>query len=322
MGNGASSEEKLDGSAVTGQWWQRVEMPDRVAAHRFPNSGRKAQRFLAETPSRVKVLNEAKGTTSLYDALKSSLVYDGGIDFFGFWKRNVIHQVVERYQPAFNEKGVGVYFAMARWLPYDSEDHMESRYWLEFYDMAVEKYCCPFSYDPDMNHDLHALPSFDVGEPGQEVVDLTGQWVIDAEALSKEALRCITAGHIDITQTAGVYHMVASLKFAGSYGQKEWKETFPMQPQCRNVYLFRTSLHSCTASNAITFHSATSATISCAVLGVTIPYRHKIVTHSKANSNPVEPSTNNVASVKSLQAPSITGWTTKIVPKPHTFLTI
>merc|ERR1712226_292787 len=113
-------------------------MPGGVVAHQLPSGFKKQERFLGETPRKLHALNEEKGTIELYEALKSSMVEDDGLKWFG-WHSKALSEVVARIQPAFNEKGIGHHFNRVRWYVSHGQHggHVEHRYWLEFVDSAV-----------------------------------------------------------------------------------------------------------------------------------------------------------------------------------------
>ena len=133
MGGGASKEEKLDGTAVTGKWHKRIEMPPGVVAEQMRGGPYPGKKFLGFTPRLLQELNTAKGTTALYlDFEKVVSEECGGTSLKG-WDSKKIHEVVSRFQSQFNEKGISVQYCMVKWYVHHGQSgHMEYRYWLTF----------------------------------------------------------------------------------------------------------------------------------------------------------------------------------------------
>jgi len=264
MGGGASKEEKMEGVAVTGLYWKKVEMPDGVVAHQLPSGFKKQERFLGDTPSRLRALNEAKGTGELYDALKSSMVEDDGLKWFG-WHSKALSEVVARFQPAFNEKGVGLHFNRVKWyVSHGQGGHMEYRFWLEFADMAVAQpaggYVPVFAYDPAQDAEFESsneATAIVVAVASEDVIEMSGNWEVDVESLSDEAAKNITGGEFSISRTGDVYHIKSNMHLKTWFWRHEANTDTPMQPKGRNVYDLRHK----GKTTSVTFHSATSATI-------------------------------------------------------------
>jgi len=255
----------MEGVAVTGRYWKRIEMPEGVVAHQLPNGFHKKDRFLGETPRKLKALNEERGTTELYDALKSSMVEDGGLDLWG-WHSRAINEVISRFQSAFNEKGIGLHFNRVRWYVSHGQHggHVEYRYWLEFADSAKQKtavqYVPVFEYnaadDAEFESSQQQTPIV-VAVAAEDVVDISGSWEVDMQSLDAQAAQSITGGSFSISQTGDVYHIKSNMQLKTWFWRHQSNTDMPMQPQGRNVYNLRHK----GKSTSITFHSTTSATI-------------------------------------------------------------
>lgn len=265
MGGGASKEEKMEGVAVTGMYWKKVEMPAGVVAHQLPSGRKKQERFLGETPTKLRALNEAKGTTELYDALKSSMVEDDGLKWFG-WHSKGLNEVVTRFQPAFNEKGIGLHFNRVKWYVSHGQHggHMEYRFWLEFADSAVAQPAV--GYVPVFAYNAAQDAEFESGnEPtpivlavaAEDVIEMSGSWEVDMESLPEDAVQNIEGGQFLISRTGDVYHIKSSMQLKTWFWRHEANTDTPMQPKGHNVYDIRHK----GKTTSITFHSATSATI-------------------------------------------------------------
>lgn len=255
----------MEGVAVTGMYWKRIEMPTGVVAHQLPSGLKKQERFLAETPSRLKSLNEEKGTTALYEALKSSMVEDDGLKWFG-WHSKALSDVVSRFQKSFNEKGIGLHFNRVRWYVSHGQHggHMEYRYWLEFVDSTVvqpeSNYLPVFAYraSQDAEFDSGNEPTpIVVGLAAEDVIEMSGDWQVDVESLDEHAAKSITGGNFLITKSGEVHHIKSNMQLKTWFWRHEANTDTPMQPKGNNVYDLRHKGKSTT----ITFHSATSATI-------------------------------------------------------------
>merc|ERR1712137_932118 len=236
-------------------YWRKVEMPGGVVAHQLPSGFKKQERFLGETPRKLHALNEEKGTIELYDGLKS----------FG-WHSKALSEVVARFQPAFNEKGVGLHFNRVRWYVSHGQHggHMEYRFWLEFADMAVAQpaggYVPVFAYNAEQDAEFEsgseATPIV-VAVAAEDVIEMSGNWEVDVESLSEDTAKNITGGEFSISRTGDVYHIKSNMHLKTWFWRHEANTDTPMQPKGHNVYDLRHK----GKTTSITFHSATSATI-------------------------------------------------------------
>lgn len=229
MGGGASKEEKLDGTAVTGRWGKRVEMPPGVVAEQMKGGPYPGKKFLAFTPRLLQELNAKKGATTLYLEFEKVVSEECGGGNLKGWDSKKIHEVVSRFQPQFNEKGISVQYCMVKWyVHHGTSGHMEFRYWLTFTDMeAVPKGVAVDLYDPKtdydkMDKDEEKLfkaedPFVVVGTPVNgkfASFDPTGRWVADMETATGVVKKWIKKMEYTTTKTGSVYESVTTYQLS------------------------------------------------------------------------------------------------------------
>lgn len=228
MGMGASKEERLDGTAVTGMWHKRVEMPPGVIGEQMPRGPKPGCKFLEFTPHKLQELNAEQGSAALYLDFKKIIVDECGGNNITGWQSKKINEVVTRYQPLFNEKGIHVAYSMVKWYVHHGQGgHMEYRYWLSFANMATIPEGVPLTeaYDPekdDEKMDAEEEKLYKSDEPfhvvGQVVdgkfasFDPTGTWVADMETATGDIKKWITKMEYTCKKKGNVYESVVKYK--------------------------------------------------------------------------------------------------------------
>jgi len=197
--------------------------------------------------------------------MKSSMVEDDGLQWFG-WHSKSLSEVVERFQPAFNKKGIGLHFNRVRWyVSHGQGGHMEYRFWLEFADMAVlqqatEPYVPVFAYRASQDAEFEAggeTTPVVVAVAAEDVIEMSGNWEVDVDSLNSDAAQNILGGSFVISRTGDVYHIQSNMQLKTWFWRHESNTDTPMQPKGQNVYDLRHK----GKTTSVTFHSATSATI-------------------------------------------------------------
>lgn len=234
MGGGASKEEKLDGTAVTGKWHKKVVMPPGVVGERMRGGPYPGKKFLAFTPRLLQELNAAKGTTSLYLEMENAIAEECGGNNLSGWQSKKIHEVVSRYQAQFNEKGVMVAYHMVSWYVHNGAQgsgHMEYRYWLTFTDstVAVVKGAVlqEDSFDPKKDYDKmdkdeeklykNDDPFVVVGMPVDgkfTPFDPTGRWVADMGTATGEVKKFVQWMEYTCTKNGSTYEVETKYKLS------------------------------------------------------------------------------------------------------------
>lgn len=223
MGHGASKAEKLNGTAVTGKWFKRVEMPPGVIAEQMPRGTYPGKKFLGFTPLLLQELNASKGTTSLYLEFEQVIADECGGNNFSGWDSKKINDVVTRYQPRFNEKGVSVTYSMVRWyVHHGSGGHMEHRYWLSFADLETIPTGVLVSedaYDPSKDIEEQQSNKSEVPVVVGSVVagevaafDPCGTWVADMATATGDAKKWVTQMEFTATKNGSVYAAAGSYR--------------------------------------------------------------------------------------------------------------
>lgn len=215
MGGGASREERAEGSAVTGKYNCKLIMPPNVAGQQlaggpFPGGRLKRQ----AVPRRLMTLNKQKHTTALYAHLMNTVAEEaGGRSLFG-WNVRKMNEIVARFQPLFNDKGVGVSFSMVWWYVSRGEySHTEYRYWFEFMDAGVVATAAefvPVLEDSIGNFDcvanLATVEATAVTQEDAVPLPVQGIWRLDAPRLEGDATRVLRAT-ITVTRRGDVLHV-------------------------------------------------------------------------------------------------------------------
>jgi len=231
MGMGASKEETLDGTAVTGMWHKRVEMPPGIIGEQMPRGPKPGSKFLGFTPRLLQELNAAKGTTGLYFEFEKAVVDEcGGHNITG-WQSKKIHEVVHRFQPRFNEKGIHVAYSMVRWYVHHGQGgHMEYRYWLSFANMETVPEGVPVaadSYDPEKDYDKMDADEeklYKSDEPfvvvGQVIdgqfapFDPTGLWVADMSTATGSLKKWLTKLEYTCVKNGSIHESLVKYKLS------------------------------------------------------------------------------------------------------------
>jgi len=231
MGMGASKAERCDGTAVTGKWQQRVQMPPGVIGEQMPGGPRPGAKLLGFTPRLLQELNAAKGTTALYQEFERAVVDEcGGHNITG-WQSKKIYEVVTRYQPRFNEKGLSISYSMVKWYVHHGQSgHMEYRYWLSFANMEAVPEGVPVaegSYDlqnDDEKMDAEDENVFKSDEPfvvvGQVVdgkfasFNPVGTWVADMDTATGDIKKFLTKMEYMCTKNGSVYDVTIRYKLS------------------------------------------------------------------------------------------------------------
>lgn len=117
MGGAQSSEIKA-GSAVTGKWCKRVEMPKGVVGEQMPGGMRPGSSFKSFTPTLLQELLEKKDAKALYAEFEAEVSKDCGGEFFSGWNSPKIMEKVTKFQPRFAEKRLRVAYHMVMWYQY------------------------------------------------------------------------------------------------------------------------------------------------------------------------------------------------------------
>jgi hypothetical protein len=231
MGMGASKEEMLDGTAVTGMWHKRVEMPPGVIGKQMPRGPKPGSKFLGFTPRLLQELNAARGSTSLYLEFEKTVVEECGGNNITGWQSKNINDVVTRFQPRFNEKGIHVAYSMVKWYVHHGQGgHMEYRYWLSFANLETVSEGVPIVeglYDPqkdDQKMDADEEKLYKADEPfvvvGQVIegkfasFDPTGQWIADMSTATGDIKKWVTKVEYSCTKNGNVYESTVKYKLS------------------------------------------------------------------------------------------------------------
>lgn len=222
MGIGASKEEKLDGTAVTGYWHKKVVMPKGIVAEQMRGGPYPGKRFLSFTPRLLQEMNAKKGSTGLYLELEQAINDRcGGTEMSG-WDSKKIYEVVSQFQSRFSEKGMSVNYSMVKWWVSHGQygGHMEYRYWLEFADLEIATgEVVPLArYDPTLDYTKktaveenieNEVPQFTVGTT---IVDPEGVWELQLDTMKGEGKSFVKNGTLTLAKNGSVYDVQAEFK--------------------------------------------------------------------------------------------------------------
>lgn len=251
MGGGASKEEKLDGTAITGKYGKRIEMPPGTVGEQMKGGMYPGEKFLKFTPRNLQLLNEKKGTTALYLEMSKVIVEDGGGKNMTGWESKKIHEIIARFQAQFNEKGIAVTYNKVRWWVShgDKGGHHEYRYWMTFSDMdpaistAQGTLVSTDAFDPNkdyekMDPDEDKLFTSDgafvvvgtVVEGKFSAFDPTGTWVADMSTATGDIKKWMTSMEFTATKEGNIYKAAGKYKMSALCLWLSGKFSMTMQP--------------------------------------------------------------------------------------------
>ena len=208
---------------------------------------RPGKKFLAFVPEKLLAFNKEKGTTKLYNEFKKDVVEKGGGNHRTGWKSKGIYDVVNEWQPRFNEKGVGVQYSMVNWyVPDYLCEHTEYRYWLEFLDVETVGGAYVSAYINDPASDKKLKEEIGTGVPvaaevsagaplAESVIDVSGEWSIDEK---RNTSRFIKSGSMKITRNGAVFsvHGMTAWSWSCFWGKKDWSAVLIAVKDAPNTY--------------------------------------------------------------------------------------
>ena len=205
-------------------------------------------KFLKLAPTKLDAFNEAKGTSALYDEFKAAVAAEGGGGNMTGWRSKTIHAVTQRFQPRFNERGVGVHFSMVKWwIQHGQSGHMEYRYWFEFSDVAVVGQHVPeHAFDPDAKgskedaRDAPVVSAEVVAGTADDGFDIAGAWEMDLERASGSIKSWVTAASCTVTRNGPVWYFTGTtqLSYFLCFG-RTYSWAAPAQNEEPNKFMLR-----------------------------------------------------------------------------------
>lgn len=205
---GASSKEKNSGTAVTGKYGKRVEMPAGVIGEQMRGGMRPGRRFCGFTPELLVGLLKEKDASDLYHEFKAEVSQDCGGELRKGWDSAAIQAKVTKFQPRFNDKGIRVTYHMAMWQQYISHGqyggHMQQMfaYWITYADLEVPIVTAD-AYDPEQDYGKDGSVATAAGSPitavaGKPEFDPVGHWTLDVGSQTPSA--ALTEGEMTISR--------------------------------------------------------------------------------------------------------------------------
>jgi len=269
MGGAQSSEIKA-GSAVTGKWCKRVEMPKGVVGEQMPGGMRPGSSFKSFTPTLLQELLEKKDAKALYAEFEAEVSKDCGGEFFSGWNSPKIMEKVTKFQPRFAEKRLRVAYHMVMWYQYVYNQYGGSttkffKYYMTYSDLD---YNVPPSalgdvYDPNKTYDEKDITvvtgsTVAASLKDSKAVDPRGKWELEIDSQVPE--KTLSFGEMVITGTDKAYKSKGSCKYPVLFvpWSSKWECDFELTSP--NVYSFKMS----SGSGEAAFTSPTTLTLTMA----------------------------------------------------------
>lgn len=219
---GASSKEVKRGTAVTGKYCKKVEMPPGVIGEQMPGGMRPGAKLRAFTPTLLAEMLQTKGAAALYEEFQTEVSQDCGGENIKGWNSAAIQQKVTKFQPRFNELGIRVTYHMAQWQQWVSNGQyggtMQTfyKYWMTYAEMDVPVVTLQAdAYAPEQDGAkadgvVLATGSPLTSEAGKLApFEPVGHWTLDVDAQGQSV--ALKEGSMDISRADG-----RSLRAVGS----------------------------------------------------------------------------------------------------------
>lgn len=222
-------------------------MPPGVVGEQIKGGMYPGEKFLKFTPRGLQILNEKKGTTQLYFEFSNAVVEEGGGKNMTGWESKKIHQVVSRFQPQFNEKGVAIAYYMVRWWVSHGPQggHHEHRHWMTYTDIGAVQGTPVIEGAFDANKDYEKMDAdeeklFKSDEPfvvlgtaveGQfQSFDPAGKWVADMSTATNELASWVASMEFTAVKEGNIYNGSGKYKFGAKCLWFSGKMAFTLQP--------------------------------------------------------------------------------------------